>query len=115
MIEFGLDACQHFDGMSVPPICAVKPILNRMCLPCRRASNRASAVFSREHRDTQFIIQTQNHDHLQGVLHHYTAEHLTQEAEIDTMRAAIAAKTREKAELVRLRESRLQQEWERRD
>jgi hypothetical protein len=115
MIKFGLDTCQHFEGMSVPPICAVKPILNRMCLRCKRASNRASAMFSREHRDAQFVIQTQNHDHLQGVLHHYTAEHLTQEAEIDTMRAAIAAKTREKAELVRLRESRLQQEWERRD
>jgi hypothetical protein len=115
MIKFGLDTCQHFEGMSVPPICAVKPILNRMCLPCRRASNRASAVFSREHRDAQFIIQTQNHDHLQGVLHYYTAEHLTREAKNETMRAAIAAKTREKAELVRLRESRLQQEWERRD
>jgi hypothetical protein len=59
-------------------------------------------MFSREHRDAQFVIQSQCHDHLQGVLHNYTVEHLTQEAEVETMRAAIAAKTREKAELVRL-------------
>ena len=115
MINFGMDACQHFNGMSVPPICAVKPILDRLCLPCRRASSRASAIFSREHRDAHYVIQTQNHDHLQGVLHYYTSKHRTQEAENETMRAASAAKTREKAELVRLRESRLQQEWERRD
>ena len=115
MIDFGLDACQHFDGMSVPPICAVKPVLDRLCLPCRRASNRASAIFSREHRDAQHVIQTQEHNHLQGVLHYYKSKHQTQEIENEAMRAAIAAKSKEKDELVRRRELRLQQEWERRD
>ena len=115
MIQYGLDACQRFDGMSIPPVCAVKPILNRLCLPCRRASNRASAKFFREHRAAQFTIRTRHHDHLQGVLQQRTTEHLAQEAEIETMRVAIAAKAREKAELLRQRELRLQVDWERRD
>ena len=115
MIEYGLDTCQRFDGTSIPPICDVKPILGRQCNPCRGASKRVSARLTRELRDTQCTVRNRHHEHLQGVFHHYTVEHLTQEAEIETMRAAIAAKTREKAELVRLRESRLQQEWERRD
>ena len=115
MINFGLDACQHFNGMSVPPICAVKPILDRLCMPCRRASNRASAIFSREHREAQHVIQTQEHNHLQGFLHYYKSKHQTQEIENEAMRAAIAAKSKEKDELVRRRELRFQQEWERRD
>ena len=105
MIDFGLDDCQHFDGMSVPPICAVKPILDRLCLPCRRASNRASAIFSREHRDAQHVIQGQEHNHLQAVLHYYKSKHQTQEIENDAMRAAIAAKSKEKDELVDRRNS----------
>jgi hypothetical protein len=115
MIQYGLDACQRFDGMSIPPICAVKPIFDRLCLPCRRASNRASARLFREHRADQFTVRTWHHEHLQGVLQQRTTEHLAQEAEMETMRVAVAAKAREKAELLRQRESRLQLDWERRD
>jgi hypothetical protein len=115
MIQYGLDACQSFDGMSIPPICAVKPILERLCLPCRRASNRASVKLFREHRAAQLAVWTRHHDHLQGVLKQRTTEHLAREAEIETMRVAIAAKAREKAELLRQRESRLQLDWECRD
>ena len=115
MIQYGLDACQRFDGMSIPPICAVKPVLDRLCLPCRRASNRALVKLFREHLAAQFTVWTRHHDHLQGVLKQRTTEHLAREAEIETMRVAIAAKAREKAELLRQRESRLQLDWERRD
>ena len=115
MIDFGLDACQHFDSMSVPPICAVKPVLDRLCLPCRRASNRASAIFSREHCDAQHVIQGQEHNHLQAVLQYYKSKHQIQEIENNAMRSAIAAKAQEKDELISHRELRLQQEWERRD
>jgi hypothetical protein len=52
---------------------------------------------------------------LQAVLHYYKSKHQTQEIENDAIRAAIAAKSKEKDELVGRRELRLQQEWERRD
>jgi hypothetical protein len=115
MIDYGLDDCKHFDGMSVPPVCPVKPILDRQCLPCRRASNRASAIFSREHREAQHVIQGQKHNHLQAVLQYYKSKHQIQEIENNAMRAAIAAKAQEKDELISRHELRLQQEWERRD
>ena len=115
MIQYGLDACQRFDGMSIPPICAVKPILNRLCEPCRGASNRASARLFRELRAAQCTVRNRHHEHLQGVLQQCTAEHLAQESKAETMRVAVAAKEREKAELLRQRESRLQRDWQRRD
>jgi hypothetical protein len=110
MIQYGLDACQRFDGTSIPPICAVKPILNRLCVPCRGASNRASARLFKELRDAQCTVRNRHHEHLQGVL-----QHLSQKSEAETWRVAITAKEREKAELLQQRESRLQQDWERRD
>jgi hypothetical protein len=115
MIQYGLDACQRFDGMSIPPICPFKPILNRLCEPCRGASNRASARLFRELRAAQCTVRNRHHEHLQGVLQQRTAEHLAQESKAETMRVAVAAKEREKAELLRQRESRLQRDWERRD
>jgi hypothetical protein len=115
MIRYGLDTCQRFDGLSIPPICDVKPILDRLCEPCRGASNRASARLFKELRDTQCTVRNRHHEHLTGVLQKRTDEHLAQKSEAETWKVAIAAKEREKAELLQQRESRLQQDWERRD
>jgi hypothetical protein len=115
MIDYGLDDCKHFDGMSVPPVCAVKPILDWQCLACRRASNRASAMFAREHRGAQRVILRQEHNNLKAVLQYYQFQHRIQDVENNAMRVAIAAKKQERDELIHRRELRLQQEWERRD
>ena len=115
MIDYGLDDCKHFDGMSVLPVCAVKPILDWQCLACRRASNRASAMFAREHRGAQQVIQGQEHNHLQTVLQDYQFQKEIQDIGNNAMRVAIAAKKQERDELICRRELRLQQEWERRD
>ena len=79
MVEYGLDDCRRFDGMSVPPVCAVKLLMDRRCLPCHRAANRASAMFAREHRGVQHVILRQEHNNLQAVLRYhqyqYRVEH----------------------------------------
>ena len=115
MVEYGLDNCRRFDGMSVLPVCAVKLLLDRRCLPCHRAANRASAMFTREHRSAQHVIMGQEHDHLQDVLRYYQHQHQMHDTKNDAIRAAIAAKAHERYELTCQRELRHQQEWERRN
>ena len=115
MMENGLADCRRFDGMSVPPVCAVKPLLDLRYMPCHRAANRPSAMFTREHRSAQHVIMSQKHDHLQAILRYYQHQHRMHDTENDAIRAAIAAKTHERDELTCHHELRHQQEWERRN
>ena len=115
MVEYGLDNCRRFDGMSVLPVCAVKLLLDRWCLPCHRAANRASAMFAREHRDVQHVILRQEHDNLQAAFEYYQYQYRVHDIENNAIRMAIAAKTHERDELICHRELRHQQEWERRN
>ena len=68
MMRDSLQICQRFDGLSVPPVCAVKPLLDCRCQPCHCAANRASARFFKEHRDVQDAIRLQENNHLQAVM-----------------------------------------------
>ena len=113
MLTYGLDDCCRFDGMSVPPICAVQSILGSRCLPCHRAANRASSRLSKERRGVQNVILCQEHDHLQVLLSYYRTLSSAHDAENDALKAAISEKQKERAELVHLRDIQ-QQQWERR-
>jgi hypothetical protein len=110
MVEYGLDDCRCFDGMSVPPVCAVKLLLDRRCLPCHQAANRASAIFAREHRDVQHVILRQEHDNLRAVFEYYQYQYQVHDIENNAIRAAIAAKKHERDELICRRELQHQQE-----
>ena len=108
MVEYGLHDCRRFDSMSVVPVCAVKLLLDRWCLPCHRAANRASAMFAREHRDVQHVILRQEHNNLQAVFEYY--QYRVHDIENNAIRVAIAAKKHERNELICRRELRHQQE-----
>lgn len=113
MLTYGLDDCCRFDGMSVPPLCAVQPILGCRCLPCHLAANRASSRLSKEWRDIQNVILCQEHDHLQVLLDYYRNLSSDHDAENDALKAVISEKQKERAELAR-RHDIQQQQWERR-
>ena len=72
-------------------------------------------MFAREHRGAQRVILRQEYNNLQAVLQYYQFQHRIQDIENNAMRVVIADKKQEKDELIRRRELRLQQEWERRD
>ena len=68
MMRESLQTCKRFDGLSVPPICAVKPLLDRRRQLYHRAANRASARYFKEHRGVQDAIRLQENGHLQEVM-----------------------------------------------
>ena len=112
LITYGLAACCRFEGMSVPPICAVQPILDRQCKPCHMAANRASDRLHKERRSTRNIILHQEHEHLQAVLRYYQNLSSNHDAENNAIKAAVCKKQQERDELAQRHD--IQQQWERR-
>ena len=112
MMKDGLEECQCLDGLSVPPVWAVK--LDCRCIPCHRAANSASEKFFREHCGAQNVIQLQEHDHLKVVMKYYLDLRLAQDTQNDAIGVATAKREKEREKLVCLCDLRNQQQWERR-
>ena len=110
MLTYGLDDCCRFEGMSLPPFCAVQPILERRCKPCHLAANRASDRLYKERRGVRTVILHQEHDHLQALLRYYQNLSSAHDAENDAIKAVVSKKQQERDELAQCHD--IQQQWE---
>ena len=92
MKKYGLPNCQRFDGLSVPPVCAVKPLINSKC----RSASRNSARFSVERRQVQDNLRSQEHANLVVVRDDLAQLRRVQDEEIARLKAGIARKKAER-------------------
>jgi hypothetical protein len=96
MKKYGLPNCQRFDGLSIPPVCAVKPLINSKCTPCTRSASRNSALFSVERRQVQDNLKRQEHANLVVVRDDLAQLGRVQDEEIARLKAGIAQKKAER-------------------
>ena len=96
MKEYGLPTCQCYDGLSVPLVCAIKPLLNFQCTPCTKSANQNSAHFTVERRQVQDTIRRQEHANLVATHDDLARLRRGQDDEITHLKAGIARKEAER-------------------